>query len=262
MRKLGIVLILLLSVMLFEINHAYAANGNDGLKYYYKGSGAGYKYAGSDDVYYNSNNEWITVTAHQHFNASTAVGRAKIRGYSRIGSVKKDIGSTYKVKVDSIYVGVKDVDSRSSLWINDKAPYIQATSLIPQWLYQLVGISPIGTVIDIITNGISSKISHQQPGGISNQLVDAYNVFGLDYSVTDAPTSVVHSNVENWASGRAVIGQSSGFTGLFLYNIGYGTYKNYNIQGYAKALYTAKNNLLTFPLQSNTAGINHVVNTQ
>lgn len=72
--KKTIILILSFTIV-FSISDFGYANGNDGLRYYYKGSSASYKYQGTDGVYKDSNNEWATFTIHQFFNHTAAAGR-------------------------------------------------------------------------------------------------------------------------------------------------------------------------------------------
>jgi hypothetical protein len=238
----------------------FAADGNDKVKYWYKGAGLDKRYKDCPSCsYYYTDNEWTTLTVHQFYNPTYDQGRAKIRGVARTDAALKEFPGYY-VKVSWISTALKDVDpDRNNLWISDIEPDESSSNiLIPQWMSYLAGY--FSSVVDVYTNNVKASVEYWS-GGAGHKRVRASNSYGLDLSVVDAPLSVSYTQVEDWSSKRASNGKESGFTGMFLYHINGG--KNYKLQGWSQTTYTVteSNFLYSFAAHSGYAYRSHYVNT-
>lgn len=241
---------------------SFASGGSDGLKYYYKGASPGYQFKEVGGSYQDSYNEWVTFTTHQFFNHDAATGRAKIKAYSRIGTVKKEFGFDKQVAVYSAKVGLADAES-GALWIEDLDPIEGGKKLIPEWAYKLAGEFGIyGTIVDILTNNFYAGIEYVD-NTRTKKSIEAFNSFGLDYTKLDAPTSHTYTMVEEWSASQEANGNATGFTGWFLYNIGDPNLTWYKLRSYAEIIYEVSDSdfLYSYPVYSNRATFLHSVNT-
>ncbi|OZI10798.1 hypothetical protein CEW92_15325 [Bacillaceae bacterium SAS-127] len=262
MRK-KIFTLILMTVLIFPLplNNIEAAGGNDGLTYHYKGSGTNRDLTGTNGAFLGTEDEVVSFTIQQYFNPKTARGRAKIKVYSRAGIVKRILGSNYKVAVVELTSGLADADSRGSLFITGLDPVQSSVTSIPQWSYNLVAtFLPYGGVISTFTNGIRSGVDHVASSSAKKSVV-AFNGYGIPIATIEAPTSVGHTNLESWAHSQ---GKKTGFTGMFLYDIGSSSQNNYKLRAFAKAKYKASSNdfYTSFPLTSLQGTAVHTVNSK